>query len=367
MLKRVASSVAFMAVLLNAGTIESEIGINVGMNSTLNEDGVKFKNPTLGVTYQDNRYVISPRVDLEYTKVKNDYASSLLKVSVNGVYEYENSTSVVPYALAGVGYESVGGATKDVFESHPFVQGGAGVRFDLPQGFKARVEGKALKVIARNNEGNEFIVTAGVSMPLGRSVPKPVIKPIVRRQSKRAPVVIKPIVQPAPIVVSQPIKVVTSDMNECPIKIAAPDLDRDGIADAIDQCPATPCNFSVDGYGCPVKTTLKIHFATNSATIKPDSLYKVDNFANFLLKNKGSMITIVGHTDSRGSSIDNLALSQRRANAVVSALIARGVSPARLRAIGKGESMPIAPNNTAAGRAMNRRIEAEITYPEGRR
>ena len=358
MLKRIISCILITIVELNAGVVESEIGINVGLNSTLNEDGAKFKNPTLGLTYQDNKYVVSPRVDLEYTKVKNDAANSLLKVSANGVYEYENRTYVVPYALVGVGYESVGGTTKDVFESHPFLQGGAGVRVDLEQGFNAHIEGKALKVLGGNNEGNEFIVTAGVSMPLNRFISNPV-KRVVRQ---------KPMVVTQPIVpFVQPIRVVASDMNECPLKISVPDLDRDGIADEIDQCPATPCNFTVDSYGCPIKTTLKINFATNSATIRPDSLYKVNNFANFLLNNKGSMITIVGHTDSTGSSIENLNLSKRRANAVVVALVARGVSPARLTAIGKGESMPISSNNTATGKAMNRRIEAVLIYPKGRR
>ena len=144
-------------------------------------------------------------------------------------------------------------------------------------------------------------------------------------------------------------------------------MDRDGITDKIDQCPATPCNFTVDKYGCPVKTTLKVNFATNSAEIRGSSQFQVSKFAQYLLQNRGSMVKIFGYTDSRGSNKKNLQLSKRRANAIVYALQAQGVSPARLQAFGRGESMPIASNKTADGRAMNRRIEAELFYPRGRR
>ena len=341
---------------LNANNIESELGINIGLNSTKNEDGNKFKNPTVGLTYQDNEYVIAPRVDVSYTKVDNDRASSLVKASINGVYEHENNTYTIPYALAGVGYEYVSGGTKDVFESHPFVQAGAGVRVDLEQGFKARVEGKVLQVIGGNDEGNEFMLTAGVSMPFGtqNNVKKevPTITPIPR-------VIKRPIAQPR-------ISVIHSNNNECPIKITAPDIDRDGVPNNVDQCPATPCNFTVDRYGCPIKTTLKVNFAVNSAEIRPESQAQVMNFARFLLKNRGSIVKITGHTDSKGSAAHNVSLSYGRANAIVHALRSQGVSPARLQAFGKGESMPIASNNTAHGRATNRRIEAELFYAKGR-
>ena len=87
----------------------------------------------------------------------------------------------------------------------------------------------------------------------------------------------------------------------------------------------------------------------------------------FLLENKGSIVNIVGHTDSVGSASHNLALSHARANAVLQTLISRGVSAGRLRAFGRGESQPLTSNKTRFSRAMNRRIEAELIYPKGRR
>jgi OOP family OmpA-OmpF porin len=351
---------------LNAGLPETEIGINIGMNSTKNDDGSKFKNPTVGVTYQNNIYVISPRVDVEYVSLKNERADALIKASINGVYEYENKTNFSPYVLAGIGYEKVVGETKGIIESHAFIQGGAGVRMDIQDGYKARLEGKFLQILGGEDEENEAIITAGLSIPLGYSRPivrKP--KPVVRRERPRPrPVVINPIQVVKPIIIHEPPKVLHSNNNECPIKISASDFDRDGIEDHLDQCPNTPCNFSVDGYGCPIKATLKIHFATNSSRIREYSMIKVSEFANFLLKNRGSRVTIIGHTDSVGSAVSNKRLSYKRAKSVVNALIAKGLSPARVHAEGRGESEPIASNDMEEGKARNRRIEAVLSYPK---
>ncbi len=157
-----------------------------------------------------------------------------------------------------------------------------------------------------------------------------------------------------------------SDDDECPIKIDGPDEDRDGIPDGIDQCPDTPCYFAVDSNGCPTVATLRIHFDVDRAIIRPHSLPKVDNFAQFMLSNPRLKAMITGHTDSDGSASYNMALSRRRAEAVMNRLIALGVSPERLRARGMGESAPVASNATADGKALNRRIEARLIYPQSK-
>jgi outer membrane protein OmpA-like peptidoglycan-associated protein len=72
---------------------------------------------------------------------------------------------------------------------------------------------------------------------------------------------------------------------------------------------------------------------------------------------------VEGHTDSQGTDAHNLDLSQRRAESVRAALLARGYDASRVQAVGIGEARPVADNNTAEGRANNRRVEIIIQPP----
>ncbi|SPJ24449.1 OmpA family protein [Palleronia abyssalis] len=109
-----------------------------------------------------------------------------------------------------------------------------------------------------------------------------------------------------------------------------------------------------------VRLPQDILFATDSAAVQPGLRGDLQLLANSLNKYDASVVEIQGHTDSTGSDAYNQNLSQRRAQAVSSILVQNGVSPARLRAVGYGESQPIATNDTAAGRQQNRRVSVVI-------
>ena len=100
-----------------------------------------------------------------------------------------------------------------------------------------------------------------------------------------------------------------------------------------------------------------ITFETASAEITEPGFAIIDGVAAILADAPSLPVEVHGHTDSDGDATVNQRLSQERAQAVVDALIERGVAPDRLTSIGFGESDPIEPNITAEGRAKNRRIE----------
>lgn len=101
-------------------------------------------------------------------------------------------------------------------------------------------------------------------------------------------------------------------------------------------------------------------FDIDRSVVKQAFKPALNRVASVMSKYDKTIVHSIGHTDSTGSDTHNQALSERRADAVASALRSRGVSGDRLYASGRGESEPRASNNTAEGRKLNRRVELFI-------
>jgi len=141
------------------------------------------------------------------------------------------------------------------------------------------------------------------------------------------------------------------------------------VPDYLDKCPGTPAGAQVDKDGCPPVAAppvvekgayvfRNILFDYNKSTIKPESEPILDEVAEFLKANPGMKMEIQGHADSIGSAGYNQKLSERRAAAVKAYLVKdEAVKGDRLTTKGYGLTMPVASNDTAEGRAKNRRVE----------
>lgn len=154
---------------------------------------------------------------------------------------------------------------------------------------------------------------------------------------------------------------VSVDTRGCPL-----DSDGDGVADQRDDCPGTPAGARVDANGCEVQLErevsfdLTMQFATNSAEITGAGMQEMFDLLRFLRQYPSADAVIEGHTDSTGAAEYNQDLSERRAQAVVQALVNSGIDRGRLTARGYGESRPVASNDTPTGRAQNRRVTVVV-------
>jgi outer membrane protein OmpA-like peptidoglycan-associated protein len=162
------------------------------------------------------------------------------------------------------------------------------------------------------------------------------------------------------------------DASGCPL---ARDADGDGVVDERDRCPNTPAGTRVDSTGCPIAAELtrvgaalrlqNITFAAGSSRLAATSNASLNDMARqirgVLERESGARFEVGGHTDNTGAALTNRRLSQARAQAVVTYLVAQGVPAAALTAVGYGPDQPAAPNTTAPGRAQNRRVEIKRT------
>jgi outer membrane protein OmpA-like peptidoglycan-associated protein len=110
-----------------------------------------------------------------------------------------------------------------------------------------------------------------------------------------------------------------------------------------------------------VLTLDDVLFDTGRAELKPSATRSIDQIAAFLNENPERRVQVEGFTDDRGADSYNLELSQRRADAVATAIMQRGIDAQRVRALGYGEEYPVASNDNPGSRQMNRRVEIIVS------
>lgn len=252
---------------------------------------------------------------------------------IDGVAALGDRTGWTPFGLLGVGavYDDVQPDSRDSWNVRTDFGLGLVTPALTDRGLKLRAEGRGLYDTFRSGQ-LDWQVSLGISIPLGH---REVVERVVERE------VVREVVRPA----APPL-----------------DSDGDGIPDSLDHCPATLAGGKVDTSGCLIRADQTIvvgdvNFEHDSARLTPSAEESLARVAASLHLEPDARFEIAGHTDGSGSDDYNDRLSQARANTVLRFLTGRGIAAERMSAHGYGERQPIDTNDTAEGRARNRRVE----------
>jgi len=362
MKKIIATSLICSTLLLSASDYNYEItpmisGAYTEGNLDLDRN---FANAglSLGFNLEDSMF---NQVELGFLKSIGDvdYRNSTLETSitrvfVNFVKEYNLGEKSSLYALVGAGVEIFG---NEQFNNQDGLFGNYGVGYKYKLDNDMAIKADVRHLIEADQGDNNLIYTIGLAIPFGKKA------------------------APAPVVVEEPKKVepkpldsdndgVIDSMDKCPnskpgVKVDVNgcelDSDKDGVVDSMDKCPNSMAGAVVDAEGCAVVVDLQINFDINSSVITEQYQQRIKEFANYLNSNPKLKATIEGHTDSVGTEKYNQWLSERRATAALKAIESYNVDSSKVEAVGFGESQPISSNKTKEGRAENRRIQAVIS------
>jgi outer membrane protein OmpA-like peptidoglycan-associated protein len=128
-----------------------------------------------------------------------------------------------------------------------------------------------------------------------------------------------------------------------------------------DQLQGTGVSVTRQGDSILLNMPGNVTFDVNSAAIRPEFFEVLNSVALVINEYNQTYVDVLGHTDSTGSDAYNMQLSQQRAESVAAYLRAQGIMHERLLIQGFGKTRPIAPNDTAEGRALNRRVEIRLS------
>lgn len=288
--------------------------------------------------------------DVDYTKNGTSKDTGITRVFTNLIKEYSMSESTSLYGLVGAGVEWFDNEEFDN-ENGLFGNYGVGIKYKISESIALKADVRHL--IEADHGDHNLLYTVGLAIPFGKKA------------------------APAPMPMKEEPKPMDSDNDgvydaddKCPNSAPGAivnnegceiDSDGDGVVDRLDQCPSTPKGDIVDETGCSLKVNLNINFDTNSAVINNSYSSKIKKFADFMKAFPSVKAKIEAHTDSDASDAYNQKLSEKRAASTVKALEALNVDSSRLNSVGYGELNPKASNETAEGKAMNRRVEGSIS------
>lgn len=259
------------------------------------------------------------------TKPKRELDQDLWKIDVLYGLDF-NLGRFKPFVVSGLGNSNIDGENDSIWDI------GAGLRLPLNERWTWRTSIRNYYALGRDFEDQDFGIDTTLVYRFGGS-----------RKSMTSS--------------NEPPREGVQEVGE------VADADRDGVPDANDLCSDTPRSYAVDKDGCPIaieevaRVELLVNFDFDRSEVKEQYLPEIESVARFMEQYPDRVVELEGHTDSRGTDAYNLGLSQRRAEAVMAELVGRfGISPSRVSAKGFGESQPIGSNDSAQGRAENRRV-----------
>ncbi|WP_455230786.1 OmpA family protein [Geopseudomonas aromaticivorans] len=231
---------------------------------------------------------------------KKDIKGSL--TSLDALYHFGTpGVGLRPYVSAGAAHQSIGQPDRGGRNHSTFANVGTGLKYYFTENVFAKASVDGMYNIDQGD--SEWMAGVGVGLNFGGG-------------QAPAPVAAAPVEEPAPV--AEPVPEV-------------------------------------------VRVELDVKFDFDKAKVKEESYADIQNLAEFMNQYPQTSTTVEGHTDSVGTDAYNQKLSERRAAAVRNVLVEQyGVGADRVSSVGYGESRPVADNATDAGRAVNRRVEAEV-------
>lgn len=230
-------------------------------------------------------------------------------------YDILPENNLVPYVAGGLG--AIRFCNSDLKDDTDFmVNYGAGLKYYLNESVALR--GDVRHLISFDKTHSNIVYTVGMVFNLGGSK-----KPVQARST-------------------------------------AVEEERREYKDTADRCTGVPEGATTDSRGCWVIDDL--YFETGTSVIKKGPHNNLDEVVTVMEKNPKLKVEVQGYADNRGSAEFNQSLSEKRAEAVRDYIVSKGIDKDRIKAKGYGSSNPVMSNDTAEGRAKNRRVELKPIY-----